>query len=396
MNSNNISNVLLIGIGGVYNYGCEAIVRGTVSILKNQFPKIKISYASYNYEYDKVRLADCDINIIDRTIARKITLKRIIRKLLSYLNIRISIPYDNIRFVKKNKFDTILSIGGDIYTLDSKNNYNKSLPEFCEKCQKAGLKYILFGASIGPFDKNKKAELFFKNHLKNIDLIIAREEYSIIYLNSLGIKNNVVFAPDPAFFVAPELIKNDRYIEKNKIGINLSPLSSLYFYPDLNTAQKKLSNIISHLIDLTDSDVIMIPHVYSKFQNDDDLRFLKGIFNLIPNKNKNRISVIENDEGFVNAKKEIIKCDLLISSRMHCAINGVSANVPTIFISYSQKAIGMANLIYGKSDYVVPLNFLENPKKMVELINSIKLNSKINNLKLFDFEFVFKSLTYNI
>lgn len=79
MNSLNISNVLLIGIGGVYNYGCEAIIRGTVIILKKQFPDIKISYASYNYEYDKNRLSDCDVHVIDRTCARKITAKRVIR-----------------------------------------------------------------------------------------------------------------------------------------------------------------------------------------------------------------------------------------------------------------------------------------------------------------------------
>ena len=49
-------NVLLIGIGGVYNYGCEAIVRGTVNILKSINPEVKISYASYNYEDDVQRL----------------------------------------------------------------------------------------------------------------------------------------------------------------------------------------------------------------------------------------------------------------------------------------------------------------------------------------------------
>lgn len=45
-----MKNVLLIGIGGVYNYGCEAIIRGTVSILKSINPEITVSYASYNYE----------------------------------------------------------------------------------------------------------------------------------------------------------------------------------------------------------------------------------------------------------------------------------------------------------------------------------------------------------
>lgn len=61
-----MKNVLLIGIGGVYNYGCEAIVRGTIEILRNVDPAIKISYASYNYEDDVQRLADCDLKILQR------------------------------------------------------------------------------------------------------------------------------------------------------------------------------------------------------------------------------------------------------------------------------------------------------------------------------------------
>ena len=61
-----MKNVLLIGIGGVYNYGCEAIVRGTVNILKTINPNVHISYASYNYEDDVRRLADCDIRIVKR------------------------------------------------------------------------------------------------------------------------------------------------------------------------------------------------------------------------------------------------------------------------------------------------------------------------------------------
>lgn len=47
-----MKKVLLIGIGGVYNYGCEAIVRGTVNILKTIDNRIEVYYASYNYEDD--------------------------------------------------------------------------------------------------------------------------------------------------------------------------------------------------------------------------------------------------------------------------------------------------------------------------------------------------------
>lgn len=57
-----MEKVLLIGIDGVYNYGCEAIVRGTVEILKAVNPKIEVTYASYNFEDDRKRLSACALS----------------------------------------------------------------------------------------------------------------------------------------------------------------------------------------------------------------------------------------------------------------------------------------------------------------------------------------------
>ena len=59
-----MKKVLLIGIGGVYNYGCEAIIRGTVDILKTIDSTIEVYYASYNYEDDVKRLEGCDVKVI--------------------------------------------------------------------------------------------------------------------------------------------------------------------------------------------------------------------------------------------------------------------------------------------------------------------------------------------
>ena len=89
-----MKNVLLIGIGGVYNYGCEAIVRGTVNILKTINPNVHISYASYNYEDDVRRLADCDIRIVKRKRIGRWSWRNVLRKLLSYVNISYTIAYD--------------------------------------------------------------------------------------------------------------------------------------------------------------------------------------------------------------------------------------------------------------------------------------------------------------
>ena len=234
-----MKNVLLIGIGGVYNYGCEAIVRGTIEILRNVDPAIKISYASYNYEDDVQRLADCDLKILQRKRLGRWNPKNIIRKLLTFVGISFTMPYDSTDWL--NEYDTVFSIGGDLYTLTSIGGCNISLPLFLEKCQAKGIKYVLWGASVEKFEQNLKALNFFKKHLKSVDLIVAREIVTVNYLNSLGIKQNVVFAPDPAYFVKCPSLSSEGKSESITVGINLSPLSALYHYDSLETAVKKTS-----------------------------------------------------------------------------------------------------------------------------------------------------------
>lgn len=165
-----MKNVLLIGIAGVYNYGCEAIVRGTVSILKSVDPDIQVSYASYNYEDDKERLSGCDVHVIMRPKRKRWTIHNVLRKLLSYVGIRYIVPYDTLSWIKN--FDTVFSIGGDIYTLNPDGSCYLELPKFLHKCQRKGLRYILWGASVGKFERNRSVLEFYKKHLPQIDLLL--------------------------------------------------------------------------------------------------------------------------------------------------------------------------------------------------------------------------------
>lgn len=46
---------------------------------------------------------------------------------------------------------------------------------------------------------------------------------------------------------------------------------------------------------------------------------------------------------------------------MHCAINAIAAGVPTLLISYSQKAVGMAEYVYGNKKLVIPIKEFGSP-----------------------------------
>ena len=382
-----MKNVLLIGIGGVYNYGCEAIVRGTVNILKSINPEIRISYASYNYEDDLRRLTDCDIRIIQRKRIGRWSFHNIVRKLLSSVNIDYILPYDSTDWL--DGYDTIFSIGGDIYTLYPDGTYDASLPLFLEKCQARGIKYVLWGASVGKFEKNSKALAFFKKHLRKIDLIVAREWVTVDYLNSLGIVQNVVFAPDPAYFVECPFLDKDKKKQGTTLGVNLSPLSALYHYGNIEIAINKQVEAICGLAGELNCRLMFLPHVFSDSMNDNDLFYLEQIANKVRSKGYS-VDVVNSDPGFIGLKRFLNKCDFVIAARMHCAVNAITMNIPTIFLSYSEKANGMAEYVYNTKNAVLSLTEFEDYSQVANVMKKWDEKSCINSIKKFQFNCLLK------
>lgn len=380
-----MKKVLLIGIGGVYNYGCEAIVRGTTAILKKYDPLIQIHYASYNYKNDKKRLTNCDIIIVNRDRNKTfIFLKRILRKFLSRIHITYSIPYDSFGWISKMSIDTVFSIGGDIYTLTANGKYNNNLPMFLENCATHNIRYILWGASIGPFIKNEEAFNYYREHLKKINLIVVREKNTMQYLKNMGITYKVILAPDPAFFVQTSVSENNNS-KQNLLGINMSPLSAIYEYGTLEKGLDVQRKAIIHILLKTEYNIMLIPHVFSKNHLDNDLWYMMQLFETIPENYKDRISVFKEDVGFLGIKRELCQCKLVIAARMHCAINAIEANVPVLFLSYSEKSKGMANFVYNSTNAVMKLSEFCDDDALIDRINNWDEKSTIENIKKYDF-----------
>lgn len=384
-----MKNVLLIGIGGVYNYGCEAIIRGTVNILHIIDPNIKVFYASYNYKDDVKRLEGCNVTIINRPKRKRWNIHNIVRKLLSFLHYEYIVPYDSIGWVKN--YDTLFSIGGDMYTLNPDGGFYKSLPLFCERCSSLGLKYVLWGASVGKFENNPAALAFYKKHLAKVDLLVLREKISFDYLKSFLLQSPIILAPDPAYFVAPEIRKKEK-IAKGVIGLNLSPLSALYEYKDIQKAIERQTQSIVRLIDAMDIDIVLLPHVISPNCNDNDLYYMRNIYESLPQDYKKRVSLIDIDPAFVGLKHEIIKCDYVIAARMHCAVNALSVGVPSVFLAYSEKAKGMSEYIYDSQKPVIALSQFEDTVYLSNLLERWNYSSKIEEVRNFDFKIILDKL----
>jgi len=364
--------ILLIGIGGVYNYGCEAIVRGTEIIVRSEYPDANIVYASHRVTDDCKMLEGSQVQVIERGRFKRYSLKNICRKLLTLAGIKWCPMVDSLGLVEG--VDAVFSIGGDIYTLAPNGGYSMSFPKFGDAVRKRGIPYVLWGASVGPFTTNLKAEKAYTKHLKGLSLITAREAATVDYLRTLGISANVVSCADPAYVVAPEIkAAGIRQGSKFTIGINLSPLSVSYTDQAEDDVIHAQAKTIEGLIKIFDARIVLIPHVVTDFsESDDDLRYLCKIQKAVAFEYQGSLTLLASDLGFVGTKKELIKCDLVIAARMHCAINALAAQVPTILIAYSQKAVGMCQYVYGNGDWVLPLNMFTQEGVIEKKVRSIK------------------------
>lgn len=373
--------IYIYGIHGVYNYGCEAMVRTISEQLNIIYPNSCISYISYNSESDKRALRDCNtVNIIPATqkeisndfISRGI---RYIRREFGFASLEELIHIDT-NWIEE--CDLLVVIGGDVFDLTpsqiKRRNYWNERILVSQMVKKNGGKVLLWGISVGDFEKNLRAKKTFINYFKeDVDCAILRDKKSFSYLAKEGV-TNIHLCSDPAYML--KTIQSEK--EENEfevLGINLSPLSS--YLIDQTKSEKEWIDIWSDIVyqlyqKLGYKKILLIPHVViSTYPFDDDLRFLKLILENLKNR-KVDVDIIENNPGFIGIKKDLVKCNMVISARMHCAINAITCGVPTIFLSYSNKSIGMCEHVYGSEKMILDIrDIISDPINAIEKIRNI-------------------------
>ena len=345
--------ILLTGIGGVYNYGCEAIVRGTERILRKALPDVEIVYHSLRPAEDASRLADCRVAVEPR---QRSGMDRLVRRLVNkpFRLVGGRTPLDLERAV--SGFDLVLSIGGDLYT-----EYGGQMPwatmELGEKIMRQGVPYAVWGASIGPFRAKKEDVDRLMAHFRKCRFIAVRERRTYEFLKARGVGQNLVAMLDPAFALGSGAAAAGGPASRTpggRIGINLSPLSIRETGSDRRQMAVQQGAMIGRLAESADSDILLLPHVVSAVDpGDDDLGYLRQVRAAVPASVRKRVQLVENDPGFLGIKPALRSCEVVLAARMHCGINALSEGVPVLFLAYSEKAWGMAERIYGHARYVL-------------------------------------------
>ena len=154
---------------------------------------------------------------------------------------------------------------------------------------------------------------------------------------------------------------------KTRIGLNLSRLSIVQRYPANERARQeaRIVESVRTLAALPDVEILLIPHVQPGDQSaDDDCAFLADIHRQVGGDN---LLLLPPGLGAPGTKRIIAECDLLIAARMHCAIAGCSSGVPTLFLAYSSKALGMAEYVYGHRRFCLRLDEIDGARLVAKV-----------------------------
>jgi colanic acid/amylovoran biosynthesis protein len=245
----------------------------------------------------------------------------------------------------------VLSVGGDNYSLDY------GIPAMFTDLDDVVLAkkrpLILWGASVGPFDRLPRYERYMKRHLRKATAIFARESVTVDYLTKIGVVENVYHVADPAFLMDPvePLHENKKLtIKQGAIGLNLSPLMARYVTGgDLPQWERIAADIVSTLARKTRCPLYLIPHVTIPDSN--DFSFLEKVWNLTDNQVKSEINLISPEYTAAETKWIISTMSLFAGARTHSTIAALSSNVPTLSFAYSIKAKGINRDIFGHEEY---------------------------------------------
>lgn len=375
-------NVELVLYGGTYlNKGGAAIFYGTLSALRKigiKFEYIIDPEPFFPFDLLKLkpiyRFSD-ELSITPLpTINPLCTIKPFLRCTLNSFDPKIrNLKGKSIWHIGDSPFSdtrSVFSIIGQVYALETLSEV-------------IGGDIIIGGVSIG-VPRTKFGNIFLKNlFCKYVDYTFTRGRHSSKVLEHYKIdKSKYSEICDFAFQLdAQKIIHSSEKI--NKLEESGKPIIALIFrdYSKGNNRERYIKKI-SVLVDLlcyTGYEVYFIPTTYSFLTPENDLLFIKKILK-IP------------DSKIINIKNyhpgEIIsifqKFDLVISARLHGAIFGVLANIPTIHLWDSAKSLEVLDEVFNESVSLIGIHDFTTTLKINELLNQI--NSLIDNKLKISFE----------
>lgn len=271
--------------------------------------------------------------------------------------------------------DLVIDFSGDIYGDNA--TWNKFLESNSRLffCRMLGRKTAMVIGSLGPF-KNRWRQIVAKSILKNLDLLTTREPISIDIIKEIGVEGNHIHSSAcPSVFFQKDssnetskLIEQEHILHKGKATVGIiicgwnMPEGPYNKWPRRTEEYRNFIALIKYLIDRMGVRVCLMSHQNGvtadlKLRKGNDHKIIDEILNLLKDDyDSEDLFTLKHFYNAAQSKTIIGQFDMLMSGRIHGAVQGLSQHVPTAIIEYghepkAHKLRGFAK-VYGVEEYV--------------------------------------------
>lgn len=240
-------------------------------------------------------------------------------------------------------------------------------------------KVVKNSASYGPIisNYNKKLAKYMCNDI--FDVIVARERLSHLAINNEGISNKKILdVPDVA-----NLMPYDKNvaIDSNKISISISYQIKKQWHSKEDYVLC-ISNLCTYLMAVHGYKIVLIPNEYDPaIYNDINVadEILQQIYEHNESRTKDILILPVERMTAVEVKNEIASSYVLLSSRYHSCVAGLSSCTPTFSIGWHYKYDELLTL-YGQNRWQLDCNNCTS-KKLIDAFDEF-LNSRDKNVEI--------------
>jgi polysaccharide pyruvyl transferase WcaK-like protein len=236
---------------------------------------------------------------------------------------------------------------------------------------------VMFPNSVGPF-RTRVGNFLSRVALNNFDSMIIRDSVSYETVEELGILPRKTLTSDTALLFSPEQSTPTKTFASPSLGVCIGVYSQSLSKSDFQNFMDEIAKALDKVVELYGFNVYFFPHYISGFEFD-DLDVSKIVFSRMKHSDKAAIFKIDSLDEF---KLSLEKMDLLLSSKMHPMVLGMSGYVPTVCIAYDHKQTGflkdleleecLVHLSEVKSETIVSkIKYASDHRE--EIINRLKL-----------------------
>jgi colanic acid/amylovoran biosynthesis protein len=338
--------IAITGVTGFRNRGVEALVGPILSQLCLKYDTPEIVVYSGSPEYDRRRTPLPLKNCIPE--GREAMVRgRIGRCLLRFGIESGKMEYPGWEDLATS--DLLIVTGGDVFSSEyGDSSFNRHLIPM-RVARNNQVPFVIFSQSIGPFTKNHHSDWFLEE-ARHAARISVREELTWNYLTQqLRLPaDQISRGADPAFLLesapVPFLGLSYQQCETGPlVAVSISQGISDWLGDERERRVSAWGNLCSRMIREWGVSILMIPHVQEPYSDDTlactDVWRRMGF--------DPRVRICGEDLSAPEYKGIISGCEMVVAERMHAGIAGLSSQVCTTIIAYSNKARGIVSRLVG-------------------------------------------------